>query len=204
MQNYANLCKIMQIYAKLCKCMLIYSKLISCLHFHNAKRLGGRRQTLGGQRCQAVLRIQRNDADRVVRQTYGQKASAELSHGHRGQRHAHYVRAHFFALRVLVELSARVHFEVDEFAARQSDHYLPLIDGTLDNKLFGGRFPLVDTLVGAYVANAFRVDLYERILAQLRAAQSGHGAQEARVGDFFDGFADAQHQSGVQKRHDNV
>ena len=102
------------------------------------------------------------------------------------------------------ERTCGVHFEVDELATRQRDHHLTLVDGTLDDLLLGRRAPLVDALVGADVADALRVDLDEGVLAELRAAECGHCAQEARVRHLLHRFADAQHQGGIQEGDDDV
>lgn len=91
----------------------------------------------------------------------------------------------------------RVHFEIDEFAARQGDDDLSLVDGAFDDGFLAGRLPLVDPLVGADVSDAVGVHLHERVVAERVAAQRRRRAQEPRVRHLLHRLTDRQYKGGV-------
>ena len=55
--------------------------------------------------------------------------------------------------------SYRIHLEVDEFATRQRDDHLPLVDRAAHDVLLAGCAPLVDALVCSDVTNTVRINL---------------------------------------------
>ena len=100
--------------------------------------------------------------------------------------------------------SHRVHFEVDELSARESDDDLPPVDGAPVDRFLAWGPPLVDPLVGPDVTNAVGVNLDESVVAQGRARQGGRRSQEPRVRHLLDSLANRQDQGGVDERHDDV
>ena len=61
----------------------------------------------------------------------------------------------------------RVHLKVDEFSTSERDDHLTLVNGATHDVLLSGRTPLVHSLVGANVTDAFRVDLKTNKILQL-------------------------------------
>ena len=64
-------------------------------------------------------------------------------------------------------LAGNVHFKVDDFAAREGDGHLALVDRAVGDDALWGRLPLVDTAVAADVADALGVNLQQGVVPDL-------------------------------------
>lgn len=57
----------------------------------------------------------------------------------------------------------RIHFEINEFPCRQSDHDLPLVNGTFHDRFLSRGLPLVDSFICSNVPDPVRIYLPKEI-----------------------------------------
>lgn len=98
----------------------------------------------------------------------------------------------------------RVHFKVDKLSTRQGNYNLSLVHSASNDGFLIRRFPLVDSSIRSNVPDAVWVNLHECVVAQSRAAERWSRSEETGVRHFFDSVANAQHQSSIDERHDDV
>ena len=111
---------------------------------------------------------------------------------------------HGLPILIFVQLPIKVQLEVDQFSRTQSHHDLPLVRRCTNDGLARRHPPFVNTMVNEDVSDTVWVNLEQGVSADLLHRKSRCGRKEARVLNFLDRLADAEHQCSVDERQDDV